>query len=168
MVERIIVARDPENAAKGLCCPRCARTLEEVRSATKAVLMCGKCGGVWVDRETADYLARVSDPDLETAVRRGVGVVVALPRHARTASISCPVCEDATRYVPIEGSGQGVDVCDAHGTWFDRDELSLFIEKEQERRTVELSDDDLVAAGLPGAPTRGLFSRIFGVLTGRR
>lgn len=162
VVERIVVAHDPEAAAGGLRCPRCARGLEEIRSAAKVVLGCARCGGIWVDAETADYLGRVSDPDLETAVRRAFGVVVSLPPRVRGASVSCPVCEQATRYVELENTGQGVDVCDVHGTWFDRDELALFVEKHRVQRAGDVDADDLRAAGVG----EGFFARIFRSLRG--
>lgn len=116
-----------------------------------------------MDKDTAEYLARVSDPDLETAVRRAFGVLVSLSPHARRASVSCPVCEQATRYVELDGTGQGVDVCDAHGTWFDRDELELYVEKHTAARAGEVSDEDRSAAGVPAG---GFLARIFGSVFG--
>ena len=102
----------------------------------------------------------MSDPDLETAVRRSVGVVLTLPPQTRRASVSCPICEQATRYVELENTGQGVDVCDAHGTWFDRDELSLYVEKHTAARAGDVSLDDV-----PGA-SGGFFTRVFQSLFG--
>ncbi len=162
VTERVVVARDPEAAASGPRCPRCARSLEEIRSAAKTLLGCARCGGIWVDKDTADYLARVSDPDLDTAVRRAFGVLVSLSPGMRTASVSCPVCQQATRYVELEDTGQGVDVCDSHGTWFDRDELALFVEKRRAERAGDLDGDDLRRAGVPA----GVVSRIVRALFG--
>jgi Zn-finger nucleic acid-binding protein len=157
VVERIVVAHDPQAAAGGMACPRCARALEEVRSGARSALTCTRCGGVWVDKETADYLMRVSDPDFETAVRRAVGVVISVPLRERLATISCPICAQAARFVDLEGTGQGVDVCDPHGVWFDHNEMSLFVEKHQAARAGEVSDSDLDAAGI----RQGFFSRLF-------
>lgn len=159
VIERIVVAQ-PEpgpRATDGSRCPRCARVLENVRSGTKAVSVCTRCGGVWVDKETTDYLVRVSDPDLELAVRRAVGVVTGPPAGTRQRAVSCPVCSSPARRVEIANTVNGVDVCDAHGTWFDRDELEMFVKSHADARAGDIDGDDLRAAGV----NDGFFSKVF-------
>lgn len=164
VVERIVVAQAEASSPStgGPCCPRCARVLEDVRSGAKVVGVCTRCGGVWIDRETTDYLTRVSDPDLELAVRRAVGIITGPPMGTRQVALSCPVCADATRRVEIANTVNGVDVCDAHGTWFDRDELEMFVKSHVDARAGEIDGDDLRAAGVEG----GFFSKVFRSLFG--
>lgn len=163
VVEKVVVVGGPGPEPEGPGCPRCSRALEAVRSGARGVSVCTRCGGVWVDKDTADYLARVSDPDLEVAVRRSVGVVISVAPAQRVATVFCPVCDQATRHVDLPNTGQGIDVCDAHGTWFDRDELTLFVEGARDARAGEISGDDLGSAGVPQA---GFFSRVFRALLG--
>jgi hypothetical protein len=107
-----------------------------------------------VDRETADYLSRVSDPDLEVAVRRAVGIVRSLGHAARQASVFCPVCGKQATRVDIPGTVNCLDRCDEHGAWFDRDELEMFMKSQFEERAGDVSADDLPVEG-------GFFSRLF-------
>lgn len=158
-----LLDRRAEGAADALLCPRCHRAFEAVSEGAKSVSLCGKCGGVWVDVETAQYLSRVRDPDLETAVRRAVGVVVALPPRVRTSAVMCPVCGEAARRAEIEGTGHAVDVCTPHGTWFDHDELAMFVAHAREARAGDVSRGDLEAAGVPDE-REGFFGRIFRAL----
>lgn len=138
--------------------------LESVRSGAKVVSVCTRCGGVWVDKETTDYLTRVNDPDLELAVRCAIGIVTGPPLGTRQVSVSCPVCSEPARRVEIANTVNGVDVCDVHGTWFDRDELEMFVKSRTDERAGELSGDDLRAAGVEG----GFFSNVLRSLFGPR
>jgi len=137
-------------AERGPRCPRCARDLDEVRSAAKRVHACRGCGGVWLDTETTDYLRAVRDPDLETAVRRAVSAVVSLTPRQRDQSVFCPACEAQARRVEIASTAHAIDVCDAHGAWFDRDELSLFVQAGTDPRARETLETELEAAGVSG------------------
>jgi hypothetical protein len=49
-------------------------------------------------------------------------------RHAAatadtSAAIACPVCSSPLRRTPIVAARVDIDLCDQHGTWFDRGEL---------------------------------------------
>ncbi len=161
VVERVVehvVTRDPD-APSGPRCPRCSKVLLDVRSGAKVVSMCERCGGVWVDRETADYLSRVNDPDLETAVRRAVGVVVCIPPDVRQATVFCPVCNEQTARVDIPGSVNCMDRCAEHGIWFDRDELEMFVKSHTEARAGDVTPDDLPLQ-------EGFFARLFRSIRG--
>jgi len=163
VVERIVVVPGQANAAgdaNALRCPRCGHALEGVRSAAKTVDVCTRCGGVWVDAETSDYLARVSDPDLETAVRRAIGVVMSVPPNVRQMAVSCPVCGQATRRIEIPNTVNCIDRCEAHGTWFDRDELRMFVEAQRDARAGDVSEADIPVE-------KGFFTRVFGSLFGQ-
>jgi Zn-finger nucleic acid-binding protein len=156
VVPKVLATKDSQPT--GPQCPRCAKPLVDVRSAAKVVRVCERCGGVWVDNETAGYLARVSDPDLETAVRRSIGMVVSLGSAARQASVACPVCEKQTTRIDIPGTVNAVDRCDDHGTWFDRDELELFVQSHRDARAGEVAQSDVPMQ-------EGFFSRAFNALS---
>lgn len=82
-------------------------------------------------------------------------------RRARRATVFCPVCKEQTRRVSVPGTRHDVDVCDAHGTWFDCDEMAAFAESFKERRAGEITDEDLEGAGVP---SNGFVSRVFRAL----
>lgn len=125
-----------------------------MRSGAKVVSVCERCGGVWVDTDTADYLTRVSDPALETEVRRAIGVVVSVSPAARQASVLCPVCEGETTRMEIAGTVNCIDRCAEHGTWFDRDELEMFVKAQTDTRAGDVRPADIPME-------QGFFSRIF-------
>lgn len=158
VVERVVV---PADEASRTLCPRCNRPLDDVRTAARVASVCARCGGAWVDKATSEHLARVDDVELATAVRRAAGVVMTVPLREKRATVFCPVCEVQTRRVEIDGTVHVIDVCDEHGTWFDCDELTAFVEHYTERRAGEISEDDLDAAGVGG---RSFLSRVFGAL----
>lgn len=100
----------------------------------------------------------MDDADLAHAVRRAAGVVMSVPLHQKRATVFCPVCKEQARRVEVAGTVHVVDVCDAHGTWFDCDELTAFVEAFKEQRAGDLTDEDLDAAGVTGP---GFLTRVF-------
>jgi Zn-finger nucleic acid-binding protein len=120
---------------------------------------CRSCGGLWLDTATVDRLRNARDEALELAVRRIADPGLDAAGRDLRVAITCPICRTRLRRVPIPNSAHDVDVCDAHGTWFDRvqgDELQMFINAFEAART-PASDDDLRPAGLGD----GFFSRLF-------
>jgi hypothetical protein len=57
-------------------------------------------------------------------------------------------------------------VCAEHGTWFDGEELPLFIRTFAEARAGEVTTEDLNAAGVPGDARgeEGFFTNFFRLL----
>jgi len=89
-------------------CPRCATDLQRGEHGTCVADGCRACGGVWLDAATAQQLLA---PLGKRAVQeQGAGT-----------QLSCPVCR-APMVVAL-AAGVELDVCSAHGVWFDRDEL---------------------------------------------
>ena len=93
---------------------------------------CPRCGGMWVDHEAlrllaSDALSLESDAFIRAVDAKGAEVAKAAAEQSayRTASRpdgGCPVCGEALQETPLQG-GVNVDVCDAHGTFFDRKEI---------------------------------------------
>jgi Zn-finger nucleic acid-binding protein len=161
-VERVVlVAQTGDGAKDALMCPRCASALRDVRSTESVLHGCMSCGGVWLDPATVERLSRARDPDLERAAGRILGLLRPGP-GLRDPLICCPVCAAPLRRAEIANSVSQIDVCDAHGTWFDRGEVVAFAEASAESRAGEVSEDDLRAAGVGG----GFFSRLFSSLRG--
>ncbi|MEP7127153.1 MAG: zf-TFIIB domain-containing protein [Byssovorax sp.] len=167
IVERITVVAPPLGADGSLRCPRCAEGLREGGSDEKVLHGCPRCGGMWVDNATVERLRDAQDPDFEDIARRLVPVVMHSPR--RSPEIACPVCRASMRRSQLADTMHAIDVCDAHGTWFDRDELSTFVRAFAEQRAGEIDDEDLEAAGIPGHARGsekgdGFFTNLFSLL----
>lgn len=139
-------------------CPRCSGFLDEREAGATTLLMCNGCTGVWLDAATVARLERARDADVEAAAHRIGARVVTGARPDLTTRVACPVCKQSLQRRPIPGTSIAIDVCAAHGTWFDRDdahELVRFLEAYGAR--ADGPDDDAVEA-----PKRGFFASLFG------
>ena len=110
--------------ADGAPCPGCGQALGAARLGELPLQACGACGGLWLDQATFQELG-------EHRERHGA-VLGALPSPAPAPPVvlepvvyrPCPVCRQRmNRVAYARRSGVVLDVCKAHGLWFDRDEL---------------------------------------------
>jgi Zn-finger nucleic acid-binding protein len=124
-----------------LRCPRCAHPLGPLGNDV-ACRGCHGCGGVFVDAAALDRpreeLRGVVEPETSPSPAKGEALDVG-------PYVRCPVCRDPmTRTVFGKRSGVVVDVCRAHGSWFDPGELARVVEfvergglEEAQRRAAE-------------------------------
>jgi len=124
---------DPADAP----CPRCDKPLSVLQGAPEGTDLdalpmheCTGCGGLFVSQKVLDAIVRRKDP--------GPGS----PLHPRAAPptpggrsvdvvryVKCPLCHGVMNRVNFgKRSGVIVDVCKAHGVWFDRGELTEAVE----------------------------------------
>lgn len=129
VVERVIVAQAsgaPGASAGTASCPRCKAALFATTVHEVTLLGCGLCGGIFLDNDGSTYVTRRADPEIaklaDRAATHGAGRLVDL----RAERVECPVC--ATTMGRVRAGGIDLDVCAAHGTWFDRDELHRVID----------------------------------------
>jgi Zn-finger nucleic acid-binding protein len=120
-------------------CPACAedRPLHSRKLGNNDVsaLECNLCAGLWLSNDVFEYLARKAQRNEVSAVAWREPQAPSRPapsRHSRYRP--CPFCRELmnrTNY-GIETAGQGsgtiVDVCRAHGIWFDADELTRILD----------------------------------------
>jgi Zn-finger nucleic acid-binding protein len=128
-----------------MCCPCCNLVLEPVTVEGQVLERCKQCGGEYSSHEALRMLlsAHSAQPG-----SRGAGYQRPSPFSDPVRYRKCPGCgEMMTRRNFKESSGIVVDVCAAHGVWFDRGELAMVIEfaatgamVEAERRMVERAD----------------------------
>jgi Zn-finger nucleic acid-binding protein len=130
VVERVVV-RDAAGNPAAMPCLRCGQPLAEAQFGPSTVRQCRACGGVWIPVDAVDRLRRASDDDLRRWVAAGEMLALAQPQRG---PLSCPVCQAALERVAMAETVHDVDVCRAHGTWFDRTELLAFIDREKARR----------------------------------
>ena len=111
-------------------CPRCELPLGARQISDLVIDECSRCGGVFVDHVAVDLV--VSDHEHERAE-----ALLAALRHAPHSPlppaggkmyVKCPTCSvTMNRRQSASGARVVVDVCKAHGTFFDPGELPAII-----------------------------------------
>jgi Zn-finger nucleic acid-binding protein len=91
---------------------------------------CPRCEGIWADAASLEQICQ--DREKQAAV---LGVAAPLPAPAdgdieqNIRYVPCPVCSKLMNRVNFAHcSHVVVDVCNPHGTWFDKDELRRIVE----------------------------------------
>jgi Zn-finger nucleic acid-binding protein len=102
-------------------CPRCREPLYIGHASGVTLHGCGRCGGVWLGSACARRIAEVLPGDaIELAgrvSRNAKGEITTL------APVACPICSAPMTRTRAAAAGVDLDVCGAHGTWYDRHEL---------------------------------------------
>ena len=111
-----------------LRCPRCRLQLNAVLVGNTNLRECPRCEGIWADTASLEQIC--ADREKQAAV---LGVATPMPKTEDVAEevryIPCPACNKLMNRVNFAHcSHVVVDVCRAHGTWFDRDELRRIVE----------------------------------------
>jgi Zn-finger nucleic acid-binding protein len=117
-----------ESAPLAPLCPRCPRALAD--DAEREGLSCAACGGVFVEHGVLASLVDSARPADRTKHARHAAHIP--PGGGRVGAASyprCPACSQPMTAMNFgRRSGIIVDVCRAHGTWFDRGELDAILE----------------------------------------
>lgn len=104
-----------------IICPACDGALEKHEHG---YVLCGctTCGGIFADTATAKMVHDGMRKHLLAAAAGNIEADASRREAPAEAERRCPVCQRAmTVHV---WHGVNVDVCDAHGVWFDRGELA--------------------------------------------
>ena len=119
------------------CGPAALLASRRLGSADAAVLECRRCAGLWVEKEIFEVLAGKARtgkvPDLPAAVAPEAGGARAGEDGAAAAAGGplyrpCAVCGSLmNRRNYGQRSGVILDVCRAHGIWFDAEELQRLL-----------------------------------------
>lgn len=142
-------------------CPRCRTGMNLVQVGNTAMRECPRCDGLWIDAAAFEKLC--AEREQQAAVL-GTAKAAPAPRPGKVEPIRyvpCPECGKLMHRVNFARcSGVVVDVCKAHGTWFDRDELMHIVEfirsggldRAREERMAELAAEErrLQRARQPG------------------
>lgn len=129
VIERVVVAAAapidarPAEAWQASRCPRCRLPLFRGEDAEVTMLGCGKCGGIWLDNDSGQALVQRTQQSTIDLVERA-------DSRARfdvetRDPVACVACGSTCGRVKLDKGGAVVDVCQDHGTWFDRYELAL-------------------------------------------
>jgi Zn-finger nucleic acid-binding protein len=130
VVERVVVEGAPGKSLPQLLqCPRCKASLYEGLAHGVIVLGCDVCGGVFLDNAASTAILRRNDVEIAAiAVRATRRAVAAF--DTSVAELRCPRCPSLLQRVTAQGVD--LDICQAHGTWFDSEELIRIMAPMQE------------------------------------
>ncbi|MGO8698891.1 MAG: zf-TFIIB domain-containing protein [Limisphaerales bacterium] len=122
--------QDSDETSEPEPCPRCQNMMEAVVLGDTKVRECPRCEGIWTDADTLRQICASREQQsavLGMASHLPSNDGVAIEKHIRY--LPCPICHKLMNRVNFANcSGVIVDVCLAHGTWFDRDELRRIVE----------------------------------------
>lgn len=126
-------------------CPRCGGATRHSEVAELRLTQCSECGGFWLDAASARQLvaASIAAPKIgELAARAAES---ATKRVDLNEKLVCPVCRGELARRRFLLVSFVVDVCDGHGTFFDRGELPKLLAAlaRQAFQRLELGDQAL-------------------------
>ena len=157
------VDRTEVNTGAPLLCPRCRVDMNAIVVGNTNLNECPRCEGIWADAASLDQICQ--DREKQSAVL-GMAMPVAQTAEAEIEQniryLPCPICRKLMNRVNFAHcSHVVVDVCNPHGTWFDKDELRRIVEfirgggleaarareiEELETRRRELKNEQLAGA----------------------
>lgn len=108
-------------------CPACTCVLTRERKGQFHLDACGDCGGVWLEVAQIRKLVEKKSTVLLDFARAAAAKATAKP-EAHVAR-RCPACDVPLKAQRVDG-GLDIDVCKAHGTWFDSEELVRYSTKD--------------------------------------
>lgn len=120
------VAWQPDRA--GTECPHCSGAMFQGPVGGMTVHECGTCFGLWLDRNAFDLVCRDHERQASVLADRPGETAAATWDGGPVRYRKCLVCSqlmNRTNYAQC--SGVIIDVCAAHGVWFDRDELQRIV-----------------------------------------
>jgi Zn-finger nucleic acid-binding protein len=109
-------------------CPHCTGAMFHGPVGGLTVHECGSCFGLWLDRNAFDLVCRDHARQASVLADRPGETVTAVWDGGPIRYRKCLVCAqlmNRTNYAQC--SGVIIDVCAAHGVWFDRDELQRIV-----------------------------------------
>ena len=113
---------------RGGRCPRCAGDLEPTPVGNVTVDRCRSCRGTWFDGDELEHVVDLTTRGIsreEAGSRRRT--LPNLPPEDTVRYLACVRCgERMARRQVAPRTGLIVDICRAHGVWFDGGELEAF------------------------------------------
>ena len=104
---------------------------------------CEACGGVWLGPDGAVHILRGLGDELEHEIARASTIVEAraAARPSDAGERSCPTCAQTMGRLTVGRTV--VDSCPAHGTWFDREEVSAVVRQCGALRRARANEEPL-------------------------
>ncbi|MDH3645878.1 MAG: zf-TFIIB domain-containing protein [Gammaproteobacteria bacterium] len=128
-----------------LPCPRCRTDLDATVIDKSLIDLCANCGGVWLDHSAFESLIRERKfADVTTTLNIPGWATQQTYQQVEKDQlyVRCPICEQFMhRRNFAKRSGIILDVCAAHGIWFDANELARVF-------NYRITDDPVKAASM--------------------
>lgn len=150
---------NPDGTAAARTCPACPARPPLIARLVGEVMLdeCGTCHGLWLDAGAVDRIVQKRSQQAIQPLRE-MGApqgdlqhrAPAGPPPQRRMYLGCPDCSTVMNRVNFaRRSGIILDVCRAHGTWFDADELPRVVEfvlrggvEEAQKKDLEQARDE--------------------------
>ncbi len=117
-----------ESTPTEMPCPACGAPLLVGRVGDHRLHECDKCFGMWLDSATFEQICRQAEQQASVLLGGHLGEASARPLEP-VRYRPCPVCHQLMNRMNFaQCSGVIVDLCQEHGTWFDKDELQRIVE----------------------------------------
>lgn len=108
-------------------CPNCQNTMINKKKDYVEIDFCESCNGLWLDLYEYDDVKKVLKIETKTEEPYFVPSI-----RTNENSKKCPICDRIMEKLQI-GQGILLDRCPAqHGVWFDKGELSKFLNENIE------------------------------------
>jgi Zn-finger nucleic acid-binding protein len=108
-------------------CPRCKAGLSLLRIGDIGLRECQRCEGVWSDAITFENIC--ADRESHAMVMQWSGTKHENLQKTAIQYVPCPECKKLmNRNNFARSSGVIIDICKAHGVWFDAEELPRIVE----------------------------------------
>jgi len=111
-------------------CPRCRAKMNGVVIGGVNLRECPRCEGIWAEASSLEQIC--ADREKQAAV---LGMANPIPETSdgsieqKIRYLPCPACNKLMNRVNFAHCSHViVDVCNPHGTWFDKDELRRIVE----------------------------------------
>lgn len=110
-------------------CPRCQVDMTAIAIGGSNLRECPKCEGFWADVDTFQQICAQQEKQAAVLGMPAPAVEAASGLEKNIRYVPCPVCHKLMNRVNFAHCSHViVDVCKAHGTWFDKDELRQTVE----------------------------------------
>jgi Zn-finger nucleic acid-binding protein len=124
---------DAEHAAAAIHrpCPRCDALLHARRVGDVVIDECAGCAGVFLDHVAIQRITVEREPSRAVALLGALAraELRPLPAAGQRMYVPCPVCAAVmNRRLFASGTGIIIDICHAHGAFFDAGELPRIID----------------------------------------
>jgi Zn-finger nucleic acid-binding protein len=103
--------------------------MESVIIGNSPLQECPQCEGLWADVTTINQI--YNDREQQSAILGTAAPIETNPTFdlEKVRYLPCPVCQEMMNRVNFANCSHViVDICKAHGTWFDKDELRRIVE----------------------------------------
>ena len=164
IIKRVVMV-DAATDRTTLPCPRCELPLFEGKTDRLTLHGCGQCGGVWLDNTASSNVVYTNDVTLLTLTDKAAKAKKV--EIDPTPLARCPLDGDPLTRTIVRGVE--LDVCAAHGTWFDAGEVrrlkSIFQEERLAVAAGEPYDYEAAAKDDTSRYVKGAFDLLRAVLT---